>query len=519
MARLTAALTALALLATACTSTPAAQQQPDPLAELAAQQLQWTDCESADLKDGGARCATVKVPVDYRDPTGRTLDIAIARKEATDPGRRRGVLFTNPGGPGAEGRSLALGLEGQAADAVYDTIGMDPRGVGGSTQLLCDPHEEIALPSRPTEADLPKFAEAAKADADACAAGGGDLRKHITSMNTARDIDLIRRVLREEKISFLGYSYGTFLGPLYGEMFPDRVDRIVLDSAQDPRQTWREVEVDDVEANRANVSAWLAWTAERDAAFGLGATPDDVRAALEAIVGKLREGPIGELADVTTFDTAVGAGARYRSLWAAFAWAVADLRAGGDAATEAAAELTKIANPDEGNALGQEERPNGTYQAILCDWSWPTNPAAYEADILRVGREVPYGDSVSGVAPNACTFTTGRDPMVEIGPRRYPQGLVVQGEGDTQTAYASGKAAAEHLDLRMITVKDSGVHGYYGTRKNACVDDAVNAYLIDGTLPDADVECAAVADKRPDIEPGQPAERSGALSELITAVK
>ncbi|MFC7617818.1 alpha/beta hydrolase [Actinokineospora soli] len=109
--------------------------------------------------------------------------------------------------------------------------------------------------------------------------------------------------------------------------------------------------------------------------------------------------------------------------------------------------------------------------------------------------------------------------MVEIGPRRYPQGLVVQGEGDTQTAYASGKAAAEHLDLRMITVKDSGVHGYYGTRKNACVDDAVNAYLIDGTLPDADVECAAVADKRPDIEPGQPAERSGALSELITAVK
>ncbi|MFC7617819.1 alpha/beta fold hydrolase [Actinokineospora soli] len=146
---------------------------------------------------------------------------------------------------------------------MYDTIGMDPRGVGGSTQLLCDPHEEIALPSRPTEADLPKFAEAAKADADACAAGGGDLRKHITSMNTARDIDLIRRVLREEKISFLGYSYGTFLGPLYGEMFPDRVDRIVLDSAQDPRQTWREVEVDDVEANRANVSAWLAWTAER----------------------------------------------------------------------------------------------------------------------------------------------------------------------------------------------------------------------------------------------------------------
>ncbi|MGH3860416.1 alpha/beta fold hydrolase, partial [Actinokineospora sp.] len=365
---------------------PSQSQQSDGLDDVARQQLKWAECENADLKDGGVECTTVEVPMDYRDPAGKKITIAIARKQAGDKARRRGVLFTNPGGPGAEGLSLTLALEGQPAAAVYDTIGMDPRGVGKSTQLFCDPHESGPAVSRPTEADFPKYTEAAKAAEAACVSGGGDLRKHITSMNTARDMDLIRRVLGEEKISFLGFSYGTFLGPLYGEMFADHLDRIVLDSTQDPNQSWRDQEKDDVAAHHANVQAWKQWVADRDRSFHLDASPADVQGVLDRFAATLKDRQLGDLDDVTSFDLAVGTAARYRSAWAAFAWALGDLLPaidGGDVNTDAAGQLAKLAHPDEGHSLRQDEKPNGTYQAILCDWSWPTNPEDYYADMRK----------------------------------------------------------------------------------------------------------------------------------------
>lgn len=534
MLRSTAIALTVLIGLTGCTTpesapAPSPAQQPDGLDALARQQLKWAECENADLKDGGAECATVEVPMDYRDPSGKKITVAIARKQAGDKARRRGVLLTNPGGPGAEGLSLALGLEGQPAAAVYDTIGMDPRGVGKSTQLFCDPQPESpTLPSRPTEDDLAKYTEHAKGDEAACAAGGGDLRKHITSMNTARDMDLIRRVLGEEKISFLGFSYGTFLGPLYGEMFAEHLDRIVLDSTQDPNQSWRDQEKDDVAAHHANVQAWKQWVADRDKSFHLGATPADVQGVLDRFAATLKDKQLGELDDVTSFDSAVGTGARYRSLWAAFAWALGDLLPaldGGDIDAAAAGQLAKLAHPDEGNSLRQDEKPNGTYQAILCDWSWPTNQEDYYADMRKVAAETPYGEAVNSVAPNNCSFTSGRDPMIEIKDRRYQPGVVVQAEGDTQTAYRGGTAAADKLDMPLITVQNSGVHGHYGARKNACVDDAVNAYLIDGKLPERRTTCAAVADKLADIAPdsagGEPAKKgdSPSLVDLLKNVK
>ncbi|MFE0028614.1 alpha/beta fold hydrolase [Amycolatopsis sp. NPDC059021] len=496
-------------------SHPAAPPPPDGLDDLVHQQLRWGACETDKLKEAGAECATAQVPMDYRQPHGEQITVAISRVKATDSQRRRGILMTNPGGPGGEGRSLASLLKGQPAAAVYDTIGIDPRGVGASTQLLCEPFNKPDLPSRPAEADLPRFTKAVQDEEAACARGGGELRRHVTSMNTARDMDLIRRVLGEEKINFLGISYGTFLGQLYGQMFPQHLDRMVLDSAQNPDTSWYQQEKDNVTAHGKNVAAWQQWVAERDSTFRLGATPAQVRATLDRFAGTLSQRELGALTDVTAFDNAVGKAARYRSMWAAFAWNLGDLLpalGGGPVDKDAATQIAALAKQSEDEHASasqafrsqdkQAGKPNGTFAAITCDWPWPKNPQDYYPDMRRVSAEMPYGDTINSVAPSSCTFTSGRDPMIPVGPRQYPAGVVIQGEGDTQTAYPGGVAVADKLDIPLITVTDSGIHGYYPDRGNSCVNNLVNSYLIDGVLPPRRAVCAPVADKVQDIPVG-----------------
>jgi pimeloyl-ACP methyl ester carboxylesterase len=502
MRRLAIPVTGLLLLGSCSLEDPGSAQD-DGLGELAAQTISWEACEDQEQAELGVECATVEVPLDYEDPDGERIDIAIARRPADDPASRRGVLFTNPGGPGAEGRSMASVLAHQPAGEVYDTIGMDPRGVGGSTQLLCDPLEEVDRPDRPgSEAELDLYAEAAEAEESACAAGGGDLRRHITNMNTARDIDLVRRMLEEEVISFLGRGYGTFLGPLYGEMFPGHLERTVLDSAIDPTATWREQEEAGVAATEENVAAWQAWVAERNPTFQLGTEPNQVATVLDRFAARLADEPIGDIADVGTFDRAVGTATRYRSMWANLAWELGDLMPaldGNPVDNESARQLALLGEPP---ADEDDESPNGTYQAVTCDWRWPEDPADYYPDMEQVAEDGPYGDSVARVAPSNCTFTSDRDPMTGVGERNYPVGLVVAATGDTQTAYSGGVGLADYLGLHLVTVVDSGIHGHFG-EGDACIDDAVNAYLVDGTLPAVRTDCPTTRDVIPDIPTGE----------------
>lgn len=237
--------------------------------------------------------------------------------------------------------------------------------------------------------------------------------------------------------------------------------------------------------------------------------------------------------DLSTFDNAVGTGARHRSVWSTFAWTLHDLLPainGADPDDEAIKAMALLARPDgdDGNTVTTppteaDQEPNGTYQAIVCDWQWPANPEDYYADMRKVAEEIPYGDAVSSVSPHNRMFATGRDSMTAVKSRKHPAGVVVQGEGDTQTAYTSG-SAADHLDMPLITAQNSGIHGYYGSRGNTCVDTAVNAYLIDGTLPGRRTTCAAGADTLPDIAPGStggpPAQRPDtSIEELLNKVK
>lgn len=460
----------------------------DPLAEFHGQQLEWSPCRQ-DLE-----CADLVLPLDYARPAADRISLAISRKKAADPGRRRGILVLNPGGPGGSGLDMPSFLAHAEASKVYDLIGFDPRGVGGSTALTCRTVPEFAaVDSRPADSEFPKWAAEARAAEDACHRAAGGIRPFISSANTARDLDVVRAVLGEEKLNYLGYSYGTYLGAVYGSLFPNRLDRSVLDSSVHPEWIWREQFRAQAVAIRRNVEAWAAWAAQHNDRFKLGATSGEVLTTVEGVAATLGAAPVEDF-DRTTFDATVGVGSRYRPLWSELADSVIRLRAG--KASEAAALMARSARDD---------LVSGVFNTVTCEVDWPTDLETYYED-MRVFRDrYPYGYGVLRAAPTTCTFRTFTPPEPAVALKRagYPVGLIVQADGDTQTQYESGPAMAARLGHNLITVLDEGKHGIYGGG-NACVDKSVDRYLIDGVLPASSSTCPG--DPRPDPAQGSSAQ-------------
>ncbi|RSM50890.1 hypothetical protein DMA12_01750 [Amycolatopsis balhimycina DSM 5908] len=206
------------------------------------------------------------------------LRIEISRTKASDPALRQGVVLLNPGGPGGGGLAMPLETRGSELARHFDVIGFDPRGVGRSSALKCEriPDTRPAT-SRPADAGFTAFAEYARAHEAACRPAGGGIRPFINTANTARDMDVIRAALGESRINYLGYSYGTYLGAVYGSLFPRRLNRSVLDSSVHPSWLWREQAEQQSVANRFNVEQWATWVGRRDRTYHLGKSPVEVR--------------------------------------------------------------------------------------------------------------------------------------------------------------------------------------------------------------------------------------------------
>lgn len=241
-------------------------------------------------------CAAIKVPLDYQRPRGRTIDLAISRVKSENSAKRHGVMLLNPGGPGGSGLDLPLMMKESMPREVrekYDLIGFDPRGVGSSSPITCgltDAEQNIDRPYRP--GTFPSDVAWARTVADKCRQKAGAVLPHISTRNTARDMDAIRAALGERKISYVGYSYGTYLGAVYTQMFPQRTDRFVLDSGVDPQRIWRGmIQVWASEAEPA-FKRWTQWTAERAGEFRLGDTPKAVSDTFWALVARADADPI-----------------------------------------------------------------------------------------------------------------------------------------------------------------------------------------------------------------------------------
>ncbi|HSX95958.1 MAG TPA: alpha/beta fold hydrolase, partial [Streptomyces sp.] len=281
MKKRTAALCgAVAVLAGMVTAVPAGASGASAAAPTA--KPAWKKCATADYPK--LQCATLKVPLDHSEPTGRKITLALTRVPHTAK-TYQGPLLVNPGGPGGSGRTLAGFVASSLPKKVaaqYDVIGFDPRGVGASRPALnCRPGHFSAvrpdsLPSTPRaeRANLTR----AHAFAKACAKKYADVLPHIDTVSAVKDLDAIRAALGAKKINYFGYSYGTYLGAVYAKLFPHRVRRAVLDSVVDPSGVWYDDNLQQDQAFNDRHRALMAWIAKHDRTYRLGTDPEKIEA-------------------------------------------------------------------------------------------------------------------------------------------------------------------------------------------------------------------------------------------------
>ncbi|MBA8926417.1 pimeloyl-ACP methyl ester carboxylesterase [Kutzneria viridogrisea] len=476
---------------------------PAGLAEFYGQQPKWEPC----AKDGQLaklQCATLVVPMNYRKPGDERISVTISKLPAKDTAKRRGVLLINPGGPGGSGLSMPLAFADRPIAQTYDLIGFDPRGVGRSTPLLCEYTPPLGdLPSRPTDEQFALFTAQAQTEESDCERAAGGLRPYVNTPNTARDMDVIRGVLGEKKINYLGFSYGTYLGAVFGSLFPASLDRNVLDSSVSPDWIWREQFKEQAVAMRANVDAFYKWLGERNSVYGLGKSQAEVFATTEALAAKLADKPItnpqfGKV-DRTVYDALVGLNSRYRPLWDTLGKLVKTFKAAADgtAAADSAAVVDAGKAAKLLNDLGIAQTTSGVFQTVTCEADWPKDLSIYYSDMKLYREKYPYGYGVGRAAANPCTFRNFAltDKVTDLKRNGYPTGLVIQAEGDSQTQYDGGPAMATKLGDQLVSVADEGTHGLYS--RNACASDIIDRYLVDGVLPGTRTTCAG--DPRPNV--------------------
>jgi len=490
------ALAALVPAVTPATASAAARSLP----EYAQQKPAWHRCGSA--TPAAFQCATLKVPLDYSRPDGKKIDVAISRIKASSPAERRGVLLLNPGGPGGSGLDLPESLRTAIPKSVtkkYDLIGFDPRGVGASSPLGCGLTADEENWQRPYKAAAyAKDVKWARTVAEKCDAKQGDTLRHITTRNTARDMDVVRAVLGEKKISYLGYSYGTYLGAVYTQMFPRRTDRFVLDSAIDPARIWRGMMQVWSEGSEPAFTRWSKWTARRDATYKLGSTPDKVRKTFWDLVARANRKPIVFHGAPLSGDDIRAGRAMFFSVRTAAETVVELKKAAADknqAVTPGTGKRERPTPPAFGRAV-PSDNSTAAFWAVVCGdtRAWPRDPEQYRRDAVRDKAKYPlYGDFASTIKPCAFWKKNGSEPATTIDNKVGV--LTLQNEWDPQTPLPSGLGMHRALKgSKMVMVAGGVGHGIYGSK--SCADKTATAYLTTGRLPAKDVVCQAPAPAR-----------------------
>ncbi|WP_194834180.1 alpha/beta hydrolase [Nocardia sp. XZ_19_369] len=489
-------IAALALLATACAADRDPVAPPAPTLDRYYQQtLAWGSCEGyqggAELGAAGIECARMTVPIDYGRPDGETARIAISRLRAT--GTKVAALVTNPGGPGAPGLSLPLALSKSPVAERFDVIGMDVRGLGASTpHVTCRSDAEFQTAQRVLGrtdplAEIDQIEEENEEYANSCARRTGlTLLGHVGTGDVARDLDVVRAALGEQKLTYFGGSYGTRLGSTYAELFPDRVRAMVLDAPVDPTTNIG----DPVITAAGFQQAFDAYAADCAKApdCPLGTDPQKANEVYRGLVNPLIKRPI-VTADRRGLDYGAVVTATIASLYHPTSW---------PSLTQGLAELAR----GRGDALlgdaGAYEQASSddVHRAVLCLEEIRVTDRAVAADIDRRSRAAApaFDDGLpTDTAPlDACAFwpvppTTQPHVPNATG---LPKLVVVAATGDPATPYAGGVTLAKTLGAALITY-DGTQHGaaFEGI---ACVDEPVLKYLVDLTPPADNLRCSAV---------------------------
>ena len=456
------------------------------------QTLDWSDCGS------GFDCTTVTAPLDWERPDAGEIELSVIRSRATG-GEPIGSLLTNPGGPGASGvglirDSLAYAV-GEPLRQQYDVIGFDPRGVGESTAVRCFDAAEMddylfGLPEneRGSDAWNDELLDRHASFAEACEAGSDGILPYITTDNAARDMDLLRAVLGDSRLNYLGYSYGTFLGATYAKLYPEKVGRLVLDGAIDPSVPSIDVGITQAIGFESALRAYMADCLDGgDCPFA--GSVDDAMADLGTLLASVDRDPIpasdGRMLGADSLMTAIVAALYSQDSWSYLTMALDGALAG---EADTAFFLADVYYNREGGVYLDNQTE--AFRAYNClDYPADATDAELAAADKRLAREAPT------IAP----YWAGPDPC-EVWP--YPatgvrekitaEGaapiVVVGTTNDPATPYSWSVSLADQLASGVLVTREGEGHTGYN-KGTDCVDQAVEAYLLEGTVPDDGLVC------------------------------
>jgi pimeloyl-ACP methyl ester carboxylesterase len=506
---------ALVAVAVAAVPAPAAEPAPSPdggLQRFVAQELTWGSCggfarsaaEQQAFADPRYDCAYLEVPLDYSEPDGETARIALLRQKALDPAARIGSLFVDPGGPGGSGVGFLPALAGLIGDGQvarrFDLIGFDPRGVGVSEPAIdCSDTAEVDaervdldLDTSPegvaqTEAEYREFAQR-------CADRVGiDVLANVGTRDVARDLRIAHQAVGDEKLSYVGYSYGTAIGAEFAEQFPSAVRALVLDGAIDPAQDPVESRLTQSRGfQRAFDNFAAACVAQPGCALGTDLAAASAR--LQELLRPLITTPVaagpGRTLGYNDAMTGVLTAMYSQSLWPLLAEGLAQVTRGDGT------DLLRLADSYYERGLdGSYSNLLEAFQVINCVDADRLTDRDVALDISRQSLEIaPFYDAGSGPsnALELCSFWPV-PPTSEPGPveaEGLPTVLVVSSTGDPATPYEDGVSLAEQMGARLLTVQNDG-HTIALQGANPCADETATRYLVDLTLPAADANCAA----------------------------
>ncbi|WP_404289231.1 alpha/beta hydrolase [Glutamicibacter arilaitensis] len=466
---------------------------PENLGELAAyydQDVMWEPCGTT------VECATIQVPLDYAEPGEESIDLALNRR--VSEGAKRNLLV-NPGGPGGSG----LGMVTDTVPAIFsedlqrefNAVGFDPRGVGESSPVECQTDEQIDQSRQQNlrawvPDDQEEIIKQSKEYAKECAQNTGDLLGHVDTVSTAKDLDIIRAVLGVEKLDYLGFSYGTFLGATYAELFPQRVGHFVLDGAMDPAVSSAEVNQAQAVGFEREIDAWLQSCLESEECPFDG-THEEAKVQLQLFFAQIENKPLvssdGRTVPIIDFINGFIVPLYDNSSWPMLTTAMREAMEGNVDQVLLFADLSS----DRSHDGTYTSNSSDAFVAINClDRPMDADPATMQAEaeeLMRVAPTLGKYLSYGAITCNEWAHEATGAPA-ELKAEGSEEILVVGTTGDPATPYEWSRSLASQLSNASLLTFEGHGHTAYG-RSNDCITEAIDTYLIDGKAPEDGTVC------------------------------
>ena len=461
------------------------------------QRADWGKCERAEYQ--GAECATIEVPLKWNDPEGATLSLLLTRVPATGDDKK-GSLLLNPGGPGGSGAEHVAAYGSMTISSTvrkqYDLIGFDPRGVKDSDGVQClddaETDEMLSTDIPDTEEGKKKAKEWADKLAKACKAKSSDRIQYVDTYSAARDMDVIRAAVESEKLDYLGFSYGTYLGATYAEMYPERTGHLILDGAMDPALTTNEIVAGQAAGFEQAIKDFVTWCQNERGTCPLTGSVDEGIQQLRDFMTNAGKNPIptasGRKLNETLASTAILTALYSNETWEYVALGIESAKSNNSA--DVLLMLADLANEREEDG---SFKSNSTFAnvAVNClDHIGVTDEKWLKAEGERLAKKYPtFGPSL-GTEEDGCANWPAK-------PVRYPEEIHAKGSStivvigtthDPATPYAWAESLNKQLDNSVLLTWEGFGHTAY-SRSGGCIEEMVDAYLLEDKVPDDGAKC------------------------------